>query len=82
MSPIKAFTDYPFKEIGDTPHTQAAMRQVVVLDYDGDKYATIAVDGRVLSVKRCYLYTPAVGRECIPADELPRQKFEIPCWIP
>ena len=36
-----AYTDYLFSELGDTPGKIGPMRKVVVVAYDGSKYATI-----------------------------------------
>lgn len=54
-----AFTDYPFIELGDLPLTNAPMRQVRVLSYDGNKYCMIEVEGVTASVKAGYLYPSA-----------------------
>lgn len=53
---MKAWTDYPFVELGDTPHQKAPIREVEVLGYDGDRYCDIIVEDIQLSVKRGYLY--------------------------
>lgn len=53
---MKAFTDYPFKELGDTASILAPIREVEVLSYDGDKYCNILINEKTLSVKACYLY--------------------------
>lgn len=53
---MKAFTDYPFKELGDPEFILAPIREVEVLSYDGDKYCNIIINGVHLSVKACYLY--------------------------
>ncbi len=80
-SPITAYTDYPFVELGDPPLIATPMRHVVILSYDGDRYATIVVEGVVLSVKRGYLYIdPSASRVIVPETAMPRQRFEIPCW--
>jgi len=52
-----AWTDYPLKELGDTPGQEAPVRQVEVLGYDGDKYLTVRVgENFVTEVKRFYVY--------------------------
>lgn len=53
---MKAYTDYPFKELGDTPHTAGPIREVEVLAFDGDKYCTIRIGEFIGDVKWCYLY--------------------------
>ena len=50
-----AWTDYPFKELGDTPYEYGPIREVKVLSYDGDRYTRILVEGRELEVKYGYL---------------------------
>jgi hypothetical protein len=54
---IKAFTDYPFTELGDTSGQLAPVRQVTVKGWDGDKYVTIEVEGKITTVKYGYLYS-------------------------
>lgn len=53
---MRLFTDYPFTELGDTPHVRAPIRCVRLLGFDGNKYAKILVEGRLLTVKSGYLY--------------------------
>lgn len=53
---MKAWTDYPFIELGDISNQQAPIREVTVMAYDGDKYCAVIVEGRVLDVKAGYLY--------------------------
>jgi hypothetical protein len=55
---IKCWTDYPFVELGDAPGQRAPIRHVVVVHYDGNKYAKIRFDdnGLCLEVKAGYLY--------------------------
>ena len=53
---MKAWTDYPFTELGDIAYQQAPIREVKVIDYDGDKYCTVIVEDRKLDVKAGYLY--------------------------
>ena len=70
---MKAFTDYPFIELGDIPGKQAPIRSCVVTGYDGDKYCKICVGKLETEVKAGYLYKTA-GRfgevECINVGEL------------
>ena len=48
---ITCWTDYPFTELGDISGKKAPIRHVHVTSYDGDKYATVIVDGIESSVK-------------------------------
>lgn len=54
---MKAYTDYPFIELGDTSGKEAPVRECVILSYDGDKYCTVLVEGIHGEVKSGYLYT-------------------------
>lgn len=51
------WTDYPFVELGDTPHQRAPIRRCEPLSRDGDKYAWIRVDGVEVHIKAGYIYT-------------------------
>lgn len=51
---IRAWTDYPIPEAGDSPGKIAPIRLVIVLSFDGDKYCEI--EGSRALVKRFYLY--------------------------
>ena len=53
---MKAWTDYPFPELGDTPGHEAPVREITVLSYDGDKYCRISVDGVEFEIKAGYIY--------------------------
>lgn len=53
---MKAWTDYPITELGDTPHVEAPVREIEVLAYDGDKYCRVLVCGIEKSIKAGYLY--------------------------
>ena len=53
---MKAWTDYPLIELGDTPGEIAPIRSVEILSYDGDKYCEVFVEGRIFSIKCGYLY--------------------------
>ena len=53
---MQAWTDYPIIELGDQPGKKAPVREVEVIEYDGDKYATVKVDGIITSLKLGYLY--------------------------
>lgn len=56
---ITCWTDYPFTELGDVPYQVVPIRRVLVLSYDGNKYASVVVGGITSSVKRGYLYSRA-----------------------
>lgn len=68
---MKAFTDYPFEELGDEPYVKAPVREVSVISFDGNKYCRILVDGFETEVKAGYLYT-SYGRY----GEVPIVKME------
>lgn len=52
-----AWTDYPIRELGDIPYTEAPIRQVNVLSFDTDKYCLCRInDDLVLEIKAWYLY--------------------------
>jgi len=53
---ITCWTDYQILQLGDKVGAPAPVRHVHVLSYDGDKYATIEVNGAVVLVKSGYLY--------------------------
>jgi len=53
---LKAWTDYPIIELGDTPYVRAPIREVEILYYDGDKYCRVLVDGVEKEIKAGYLY--------------------------
>ncbi len=50
------FTDYPIAELGDIAGERAPIRQVDLLDYDGDKYVTVRVQGVIEHIKGGYIY--------------------------
>lgn len=52
---MRAWTDYPFNELGDIAQ-RAAVRNVLVLFWDQDKYATIIVEDVLTTVKVAYLF--------------------------
>jgi hypothetical protein len=53
---MKAWTDYPFPELGDTPGMKAPIRECRVISYDWNKYCRIKIGERVHTVKICYVY--------------------------
>jgi hypothetical protein len=74
---MKAYTDYPFVELGDVPHTKAPVRECEVLSWDGDKYAKIICGGKKLEVKVGYLYNKP-GRLSM-ASIIDPNKLEVDC---
>ena len=71
---ITCWTDYPFKELGDEPYKPAPIRHVRVIGYDGNKYASIIVEGIESSVKWGYLYRNAGRLGCV--KTISRRKLE------
>ncbi len=57
---MKAYTDYPFLELGDAEYEEAPIRQVNVLYYDGDKRCRVSFNGIEEDIKTGYLYTAPV----------------------
>lgn len=56
-SGMKAYTDYPIVALGDEPHKDAPIREVWVIDYDGNKYCDVLLaDGLFAEIKADYLY--------------------------
>jgi hypothetical protein len=53
---MKAYTDYPFIELGDTEGQRAPVREIKVLSYDGDKYCRVLVDRVDAEIKAGYIY--------------------------
>lgn len=54
---MKAYTDYPIKELGDEPGKPACIRQCTIISYDGNKYATVQIADTIVEIKAGYLYT-------------------------
>jgi hypothetical protein len=57
---ISCWTNYPIEELGDEPYKQAPVRQVLVWQYDGNKYVTVQVKNNpevLTSFKSGYLYS-------------------------
>lgn len=54
---MKAFTDYPFVELGDLSGEIAPIRSCIVTSYDGNKYCKIVVGRLGTEIKAGYLYT-------------------------
>lgn len=55
---MKAWTDYPFEQLGDEPYKEAPVREVKIISYDGNKYCKVKIKGfrYALEVKSGYLY--------------------------
>ena len=53
---VNYFTDMPFVELGDIPHQPAPIRKVKLLNFDGDKWCKVEVEGIVGDIKYFYLY--------------------------
>ncbi len=53
---MKAWTDYPFTDLGDIPGFEAPVRECQVLTYDWNKYCRIVIDGYELEVRIGYVY--------------------------
>lgn len=67
MATIKAWTDYPITELGDTSGQESPARECEVLAYDGDRYCQIGVGGVVKEVKAGYLYSRRGRVGAVPA---------------
>ena len=71
---MRAWTDYPLTDLGDAPGKTAAVREIETLEYDGDKYITVAVGhnpSRFFSIKNGYVYLekPADGKDRVIAEK-------------
>lgn len=53
---VTAWTDYPFKQLGDVPNSLAPIGRVEVLHYDDNKYATVRIGDMIAAIKCGYLY--------------------------
>ena len=56
---MKAFTDVPIVELGDTVGYEAPIREVQVLSFDGDKYFTVQVKGITVKIVAGRIYRNA-----------------------
>ena len=54
---MKAWTDYPFIQLGDLENKKAPIREIEVVSYDDDKYCDIIVKGIKTSIKAAYIYS-------------------------
>lgn len=75
----KYWTDYPFTLLGDPSGKEAPIRQVIVGDWDHNKYVTVSVlddTGEnvilVTSIKTGYIYTRPGRCGDVPALKFPR----------
>ena len=70
---MKAYTDYPIKELGDKEWEIAPVRECKILSYDNDKYCKVQIGKIKKEIKICYIY-PKKGRcgkvKCITSKEL------------
>jgi hypothetical protein len=81
---MRAWTDYPFTELGDIPNTEAPVREVSVVAYDMDKYVLLAVPGvkELIGVKRCYVYEkPGILGEVPKFDVTLVPAVAVPEWL-
>ena len=58
---MKAWTDYPFTQLGDTAGKIAPVREIEVVEYDDDKYCVIRIYGKddsyvTSEIKAGYIY--------------------------
>lgn len=75
---VKAWTDYPIESLGDKPGKLAPVRRCFVVNYDGNKYCDIAVQGVFFpGVKRGYIYKRQ-GR----SGEVPSLTHRGACRLP
>ena len=73
---MRAWTDYPIVSLGDRPHSDAPVREVEVLSYDGDKYCRVRVGGVEESIKSGYLYQlPGRCNNQTPPVQLTREQL-------
>jgi hypothetical protein len=75
---MKAWTDYPLTRdacilgpVLDEPYTEAPIREVEVLGWDGNKYARVRFEDGVYVFKAGYLYTEPF-RLTMDADTIPQ----------
>ena len=53
---MRAYTDYPFTQLGDTEGSTAPVREIDAVEYDGDKMVTVTVEGITTQIKAGYCY--------------------------
>lgn len=74
---MNAYTDYPFTELKDTPGKYAVVRRCKITAYDQDRYCDITINGKLLEVKRGYLFHDRSLKFAVSHKELscfPRQQ--------
>ncbi len=74
---LKAWTDYPFVELGDEEYQEAPVREIIVLEYDGDKYVDIIVEGVKTSIKSGYIYAKEGRYGEVPRINFPRKHIGL-----
>lgn len=77
MKKTKAWTDYPFVELGDIPNIIAPIREVEIVLYDGNKYVDIIVEGMKTSIKAGYIYTQPGRVGTALAFKFPRKHISL-----
>jgi hypothetical protein len=92
------WTDYPITEFGDPvqkcvidPYQEAPVREVTMLEFDGDKYCKVLVNGIIKEIKAGYIYTSPqrirvsdsfdveIIRYCIECGEVLRDNEDFVC---
>lgn len=79
---MKAWTDYPFTELGDEPGMEAPVRECRVLSYDWNKYCLIKIGEHELTVKIGYVYRKPGRAGKVPViDKWKTKKYDgRPYW--
>lgn len=80
---MKAYTDYPFESLGDAPSERAPIREIKVISYDGNKYCSILVEGKMENIKGGYIYKrrgycgdiPSLSKKLLRQLELKKDKI-------
>ena len=70
---MKYYTDYPFVSLGDEPYRIAPVREIEIIEYDGNKYVKILVGGIEEKVKAGYIYEEAGRYGEVPFAKFPRK---------
>ena len=78
---MKAWTDYPITELGDTPGMRAPVRECEVTEYDGDKYCRVVVGGHSIEIKSGYLYSEAGRHGEVPNIDVTKMAAAIGAHI-
>ena len=74
---MKAWTDYPFPQLGDIEGEEAPVREIEVLSFDDDKYCQIKVCGIDDEIKAGYIYQKPGRVGGVPAITQ-RQLYSLP----